>query len=352
MQRDALLAYQAVPFAALIVGATLLEARRPRRGAPVLIVLALAGLLRPEAWVLAGLYWLWMWPASTWRQRFELVLLVAAAPLIWAGSDWAVTGDALHSLHGTKDLAIANDRRRTIPEVPLWTAMYFGYALREPLVLGVPIGLVFAWRYRRREAALPIAVVVAMVAVFAVGPAFGLPLIRRYIEAPAVLLSLFYGLAVTGWTLLPRGTDRRRHWIIAGAVAALLSVAYIPWHAKLLDTVHSRLQRDGVMYRDLQRAMRAPAVAAAFSQCGHLTAGDHRPIPFARFWIGGPPGTVGTVEGGASPMRGMLLMPRRGPTTRRIYHAGTFPQVKVPNGWETIYENRSWRVSAAPRCLL
>ena len=55
-QRDALLAYQDMPFAALIVGAVLLEARRPRRGDAVLVVLAVAGLLRPEAWVLSGLY--------------------------------------------------------------------------------------------------------------------------------------------------------------------------------------------------------------------------------------------------------------------------------------------------------
>src|SRR5918998_4235351 len=51
--RHTLLAYQDIPFAALIVGATLLEARSPRRGVPVLVVLAVAGLLRPEAWVLA-----------------------------------------------------------------------------------------------------------------------------------------------------------------------------------------------------------------------------------------------------------------------------------------------------------
>src|SRR3954451_8702512 len=60
--RDVLLAYQDVPFAALIVGAVLLEAQQRRRGAPVLGLLVLAGLLRPEAWVLSGLYVLWMWP--------------------------------------------------------------------------------------------------------------------------------------------------------------------------------------------------------------------------------------------------------------------------------------------------
>src|SRR5438132_490754 len=61
--RDTLLAYQDIPFAALIVGAVLLEARRPRRGVPVLAVLAAAGLFRPEAWFLSGLYVLYMWPA-------------------------------------------------------------------------------------------------------------------------------------------------------------------------------------------------------------------------------------------------------------------------------------------------
>ena len=92
-------------------------------------------------------------------------------------------------------------RRRSVSDVPYWTAQYFGYALREPLVLGVPIGLAFAWFHARRQAVLPLAVVVAMVAVFAIGPIFGLPLIRRYIATPAVLLTLFYGLAVVGFTM-------------------------------------------------------------------------------------------------------------------------------------------------------
>ncbi|MDQ3630864.1 MAG: hypothetical protein M3417_06255, partial [Actinomycetota bacterium] len=45
-----------VGFAALVAAATAAEVARPRRGAAVLVLLALAGLLRPEAWLLAGLY--------------------------------------------------------------------------------------------------------------------------------------------------------------------------------------------------------------------------------------------------------------------------------------------------------
>src|SRR5215210_3404724 len=221
LERDALLAYQDVPFAALVVGAVLVEARRKRAGTPVLALLAVAGLLRPEAWVLSGLYVLWTWPArDSTRRQAAAIALAASAPVIWAATDWIVTGDPLHSLHGTADLAIANDRRRSVSDVPYWTAQYFGYALREPLVVGIPIGLVFAWRHARRQSYLPLAVVVAMVAVFAIGPIFGLPLIRRYIATPAVLLTLFYGLAVAGWTMLPRGRARTG-WLLAGIVSAL-----------------------------------------------------------------------------------------------------------------------------------
>ena len=349
MERDALLAYQDVPFAALVIGAVLAEARRPKRGTAVLVLLAVAGLLRPEAWVLSGLYLLWIWRDSDNAGRAAAVALAAAAPLIWAAGDWTVTGDPLHSLHGTADLAIANERRRSVTDVPYWTAQYFGYALREPLVLGVPIGLVFAWFHARRQSYLPLAVVAAMVGVFAIGPIFGLPLIRRYIATPAVLLTLFYGLAVAGWLMLPRGRARTG-WMAVGAVAVLLSVAYIPWHYDLLRTVDRRLDRDGTMYGDLQQAMEAPQVRAAFEACPDMTAGDHRPMPFARFWLDGAPGSVSTVEGDASPMGKLLLMPVKGPTTRRIYPPKVFPKVETPAGFTTIYANRSWRVSAAPEC--
>ena len=46
-------AYVDIPFLVLVLGALLLETRRPRAGVPVLALLALAGLLRPEAWLFA-----------------------------------------------------------------------------------------------------------------------------------------------------------------------------------------------------------------------------------------------------------------------------------------------------------
>ena len=71
-------------------------------------------------------------------------------------------------------------------------------------------GSAFAYRQRLRGAMLPLAVAAAMLAVFLASPLFGLPLIGRYVRTPAVLLALFYGLAVFGWRMLPPGDERRR----------------------------------------------------------------------------------------------------------------------------------------------
>jgi len=349
MQRDALLAYQDVPFAALVVGAVLLEARRPRRGLPVLALLAVAGLLRPEAWVLGGLYALWLWPAASPRRRALHLAVAGAAPALWALTDWLVTGDLLHSLHGTAALAEEVDRRRHVDQVPYWTAQYFGYALREPLVLGVPIGLAFAWWHARRRALLPLAVVVVMTAVFAIGPVFGLPLIGRYVRTPAALLALFYGLAVFGWLLLPPGRARRR-WALAGLVAALLSVAFLPRHVTMLQGLDRRIALDGRLAADLRAVAEAPRVRAAFAACAPLSSADHRPIPHLRWWLDGPPGSVGTVRGGASPLGRLLLVPRPGRLTRRVY-GEDLPRVAPPRDYAELYANRSWRLYAAPGCL-
>ncbi len=359
LDRDAVLGYQDVPFAALVLGAVLVEGRRRFRpaGAPrpspyaVLGLLVLAGLLRPEAWVLGGLYWLVRLPESSPADRVRLGALVWVAPIVWALTDLAATGDALHSLHGTADLAAAADRRRRVDQVPFWTLKYFGSVLREPLLLGIPLGLLFAWRRRLRPALLPLAVAGAMVAVFAINPIFGLPLIGRYIRTPSVLLALFYGLAVAGWLLLERDDPDRRRWQLVGAVALLASVAYLPWHAAKVGSLETRVDRNGTLYRDLRDVARDPRVRATVRACGgRISAADHRPIPYLRYWLGTGPGTVGTVEAGASPLRRVLLVPRR---TRepRFFYKTNFPRaVHAPPGWARVASNRSWRVWADPAC--
>ena len=53
---NGLRAYVDLPYIALVLGALAIETRRPRAGWPVLTLLALAGLLRPEAWLFSVAY--------------------------------------------------------------------------------------------------------------------------------------------------------------------------------------------------------------------------------------------------------------------------------------------------------
>src|SRR4029079_15694230 len=74
--------YIDIPYMALVVWAGALEAARPRRGTTGFILLAAAGLLRPEAWALAGLYFLWMSWHATWRERLRYLALAAIGPVV------------------------------------------------------------------------------------------------------------------------------------------------------------------------------------------------------------------------------------------------------------------------------
>jgi len=289
--------------------------------------------MRPEAWALAGLYALYVWRGASNRERVLYAGLTALAPALWALMDWLVTGDALHSLHGTAALAETVDRRRDPLTGPYWTAKYLGYTLREPLVVGIPIGLVFAYRQRLRGAVLPLVVAAAMLAVFLASPVFGLPLIGRYVRTPAVLLALFYGLAVVGWRMLPRGEERRR-WAIVGLLAAALSLVWLPWHVSMLSGLDDRLVYQGAYYRDLREVGRAPAVRAVLERCGPIATADHRPIPHLRWWLDAPPPVRSTPSGRAAtaPARARARRARRGPTPRAA-------------------STRRWRAARAPALL-
>jgi hypothetical protein len=349
LERDALLGYQDTAFAVLIVGAVLLEAQKPRRGVAVLALLAVAGLMRPEAWVLGGLYWLYLWPVSDRKKRIRLAGLVVLAPVLWAALDWYVTGDPLHSLHGTADLAEAVDRRRNPLTAPYWTAQYFGYVLREPVVIGFPIGIYFAWRHRMRAAILPLAVAAAMIAVFMIGPVFGLPLIGRYVRTPSVLIALFYGLAVCGWLLLAPGRERRI-WKWVGIGTAALSLAFVPWHLGMLDDMRDSLDQRARSYEQLRAIAEAPAVRPTVERCGGLvTAAEHRAMPHLRWWLDLPPFALSTVEAGASPLRRVLVTPRDTRAMRRFYRVD-FPDVTPPASYTRVARNAGWRVNAAADC--
>jgi hypothetical protein len=189
-----------------------------------------------------------------------------------------------------------------------------------------------------------------MVIVFMVGTLFGLPLIARYVRAPSILLTLFYGLAVCGWLLLPPGRERRI-WMYAGGLTAALSIAFVPWHVRMLGDVRAHQRERARVFADLRDAARAPAVRSAVERCGsRISAADYRPIPHLRWWLDTPPFSVSTIKDGASPLRRVLLAPRDVRSMRRFYDE-QYPRITPPADYRPVYRNESWRVLAAPECV-
>ena len=223
-------AYVDIPYLLLVLTALLVESRRPRAGAPVLILLALAGLLRPEAWVFSGLYliyvlrllpWLrpagererWWRPDASGREVVKLSAIVCSAPLIWIVSDLLVTGRPLWSLTNTRHTASTLGRVTGIANVPEYIPRRIGEILRPPVLVGAALGgvLTLAW-LRGRALKLAAAGVVAVL-VFAAFASAGLPINTRYAFGASAILCLFCGAGVFGWTALDAGDRRRRWWM-------------------------------------------------------------------------------------------------------------------------------------------
>lgn len=346
--KNAAAAYQDIPFILFVIWALLVEVRNPRRGWPVLVLLTLAGLLRPEGWLLAGLYWIYLFPSRTWRERIPLALLAAAGPTLWAISDFAITGDLLHSFHGTSDLAAQLDRPRAPSDAPYWTLKFLGWTLREPLIVGVPIGCAFVILHARRQAKILLGVALLMTAFFIATTFGGLPLIARYVLTPTVLLSIVYAAGVFGWRDLPEGDRARVHWQWIGAFSLALSIVFIPRHIVLIHEQAQKIENYGSIQRDLRRVANSPTVEKFYARCGRISTNNHRPVPAFRYEIGGPPGSVMTKEDQKHQLAETILYPLNRAVASKYYNK--VPSLAPPPKYTTVYASRYWRLYASPRC--
>jgi hypothetical protein len=225
-------AYADIPYVALVLAALAIETRRPRAGWPVLATLDLAGLLRPEAWLFAGVYWLYLWPRAKPRERVALAGLVALAPLLWGLSDLLITGNALWSLTHTQQTAKALHRTTGLLNVPYTGARRLGEVLDPDGVLAALTGAALALWLTRRRALLGAAATLIAVAALALVASSGLPIQDRYVFLIAALGAIFAGAALFGWRSLPREHPRRRLWqLTALAIAAVIVATSAIWQA-------------------------------------------------------------------------------------------------------------------------
>ncbi len=290
-------AFVDVPFLALVIWAAALEARSPRRGLAPMALLAAAGLLRPEAWVLAGLYWLWCLPGRDLRERVALLAIAAIGPLLWALVDVAVTGDPLFSLHSTSDLAESLGRERGLRNVPASFVTFLADMARPPVALAGAVGLVLAVRrFGARRMAIPLALVGTGAITFAAIGVAGLSLIPRYLTLPAVALCVLAGYAVLGFTTMPDGAVRER-WRRLAIGALAVGIAFLAVKASSFGRLYDELRFIERTHDELAGLLAEPRVRDGM-RCGALTFPTYRLVPDARWLLHADARAVHTRAGG------------------------------------------------------
>ncbi len=275
--------YLDISYVALIVWAIALEVERPRRGTPVFLMLAAAGLLRPDAWVLSGAYWLWCaWPADN-RTRLRYLAMAAIAPVAWVLVDAVVTGNPFYSLSSTAGLAQELERTQGLSSVvgSVWT---FGVRIDKlPVVLGALAGLPLAIWLAPRRVLTPLAALVLLVCVFVAEGAVGASVIDRYLMGAAVVMLLFCAVAIGGWSMLEPGTTLRRVWMALAAVLVLYGAASVATTLNL-ESLRTTLAYHEDFHKGLAVALANPRVKRVFARCPLLSLPNNKLIPDAR-WI-------------------------------------------------------------------
>ena len=393
---NGLRAYIDIPYMVLCLAALLIETRRPRAGWPVLALLALAGLLRPEAWLFAGIYFLWVAldfhlapkegpdgsaPAhrvglSLGRLRIQLreagingnlvlmACLAVSGPVLWVLFDLITTGNPLYSFTGTRETVETLERDTGPLDVVLYGPRRLGEVMQWPGMAGALVGIVFCLKTMPRRVSLGLfAAVVALIA-FAIMGAAGLAIIPRYTMLAASILFIFAAASVLGWLLLEPGDRWRRPWQVAAVLVVALYLIWLPNQYDLLSKVDRDLSNQSLVERDLEALVddgafarpgaltgRAPSDdAARLDGCLPISVPNHRAVPRLAFWLDIRPSDVVSVAAATEqPATGFFLAPARAFTIENFILDPGQPGRAVsrpPPGFEPVAINRSWKLYA------
>jgi len=375
-------AYIDIPYLLLVLAALLVESRRPRAGAPVLALLALAGLLRPEAWAFSALYWLYLVDAVPWarariqarayarawgralrgeddepgrppaafharhtrRQLAWLTLLAASAPLIWVLSDLAITGDPLWSLTNTRHTAHALDRVTGIANVPEYIPRRIGEILRPPVLVAAALGGVLSLLWLRRRALVGASAGVLAVIVFAAFATAGLPINTRYAFLASAILCVFAGAGVFGWTCLARGDRRRPWWMIVGALLLVALVASAPSQYRAAHREMRKLARQQSIQDELLALVHAGSINLA---CGPVGVPNHAPIPLLALYLHTSPRNIVSAQVSSQPIsEGQYVDPASREVEEDYVLDPHDPHVRVtiPPGFIEVHSDASWLI--------
>lgn len=348
-----------IPFLALIVWAAVLELRKPRRGAAPLALLAMAGLLRPEAWLLAGMYWLWLALGAV-KPSLKLpgespsvarlagyAGLVAGAPLIWLGFDWIVTGDPMYSVSSTREVAGELNRQKSLPQA-LWLLprLVGGSEALVNAVAGT-LGLGLALYVLRARTLMLAGLAATGVLTYLLIAIAGLSVISRYLVIPSIVMCIGVAFSLVGWAQLGGTARRVGVWfaVITIALIAMRAPAYLH-EAQKLNTSTNQVS---VKFSRIYKILDKPEIRPRIQRCLPIVAFTHETVPVIRYMLDLPKGQVPTTtQLNSAPTKGTLLIqtsaldPFQLTVVDRVLRK---PWTGIPQpGFEFLGENRAWMV--------
>ena len=219
------------------------------RRAWALVLVAIAGLIRPEAWVLLAGYGAHVWVREP-RLRPLALVAVAIPPALWLGLDWAGSGDPLHASSTATEATEGSAAHASVPALEV--ARRAADAVIVPTLVLAAVGVVEAARRRDRRVLALAVLAIAWIAIVAVMAEVGFTGTRRYLAAPAAAVCVVSGVGLA-WLLaaVPRGRARAA---AACAVAALsLAPALLRAREEARTLSVARGQADQL--RELRRAV-------------------------------------------------------------------------------------------------
>jgi hypothetical protein len=329
-------AYIDIPFMALVLWAAVLELERPRRGGAVWVLLGAAGLLRPEAWALLGLYWLWTSTGerATWALRLRWALYAIAPALIWIAIDLAVTGDPLHSQHATSETVAQLDRGEELTELPGALAVSMTELVKPPVVLAGLAGIALAVALVPRRAVMPGIVLLAGVGTFlAIGVA-GFAVIDRYLIVAAAAFCIFAGFAIAGFAAVERLGPWRPAWAAGSAAILAAVVVFTLTRTLALGEFNADLTFRSEANQSLERLLASPGAEDRIDAgCGPVSTPTHKIVPDVRWLLDADEDQViSRSEPGYRPYPGELALYAEGRRTldKQAFDGDTAATTQVP----------------------
>jgi hypothetical protein len=333
-----------LPALAATLAALALEVARPRRGTAPLALLAIAGLWRPEAWLLSAAYLLYCSRGRSPRELLRLGLVALSAPALWMATDLILTGHPLYSLTYTHDSAALAKRPTGFTHVPATLISTLSDYLSMPVLIGGAAGLAFnIWR-RRLPRALGLALALTVFA-FAVLGAAGLPLDARYAGPTTALMAVYFGYFIVGWRELPRAWPRVT-WMLAALTIGALIVVNLPSRVQAFRSDRDSLSQQARIVADLQKLVHPRAVRDVLDRAVDVYA-SYRIVPVLAYDLSVRPRTL-VVNDGGIPDRGAIVLPAS-PLAKQMFETHGFVNASLARrGYALVYSNANWRIYLTP----